>query len=198
MSNDVKRDFDRSVTALRTVVFPVLQQHCADFRDMEVMVLPRAGDPLYHDLDVIAGIDAYQRSQSALRTIAARVQYVAYGRPYRTFTIRTSRPHQHAATELKKRLSQLAGRDAGFLYPYWTVHAYLSQEGTALYSVALVKTSELYFWIAQCSAQGESFAIRSSPDGEDFLVVPWDHYRSSGNFFFEYPCLQRSTTHGYR
>src|SRR5258708_926710 len=123
MRDDVQRDFQRSARALHEVVLPALQKVCPDFQGMQFEVLFDHQDQLHHDLDTIAGIDAYLRSPLALRTIAARVQY---GYPYRTFTIRAARPQQHAVTELQKRLSQLAGRDTGTLYPYWTVHAYLS------------------------------------------------------------------------
>lgn len=188
MRDDIQRDFDRSARALRDVVFPFLTTVCPAFQDMEVEVLLHHRDQLHHDLDTIAGIDAYLRSPLALRTIAARVQY---GHPYRTFTIRAARP-QKALTELQKRLSQLAGRDTGTLYPYWSIHAYLSLDGTKLSCVALAKTSELYFWIAQQCAQKDPsdlrgpFEMKMSREKERFLVVPWDLYRASGHAFFEY------------
>lgn len=189
MRNEVRSDFERSARALRDIVFPTLQLCCPDFQGMEVEVLLHHRDRLHHDLDTIAGIDAYLRSPLVLRTIAARVQY---GESYRTFTIRMARPN-HAVTELQKRLSQVAGRDSGMLYPYWTLHAYLSSNGTTLSHAGLAKTSELYFWIAQQFATrdlygpGKPFLSKVSQQKECFLIVPWDDYRTSGHYFFEYP-----------
>lgn len=189
MRDEVQRDFERGARALRDIVFPALKTSCPDFQGMEVEVLLHHRDQLHHDLDTIAGIDAYLRSPLALRTIAARVQY---GCPYRTFTIRIARPN-HAVTELQKRLSQLAGRDTGTLYPYWSVHAYLSADGTRLSCVAVAKTSELYFWIAQQCANRdprhprEPFKSKVSRENEHFFIIPWDAYRDSGHYFFEYP-----------
>ena len=188
MRDEVQSDFERSALALRDIVFPALQLSCPDFQGMEVEVLLHHRDPLHHDLDTIAGIDAYLRSPLVLRTIAARVQY---GGSYRTFTIRVARPN-HAVTELQKRLSQLAGRDTGMLYPYWTLHAYLSADGTTLARAGLAKTSELFFWIAQQCANhdprdpGGPFETRVSREKERFLVIPWDRSQASGHAFFEY------------
>lgn len=196
MRDEVRRDFERSARVLREIVFPTLQTTCPDFQGMEVEVLSHHHDRVQYDLDTIAGIDAYLRSPLVLRTIAARVQY---GGAYRTFTIRVARPN-HAVTELQKRLSQIAGHDHGILYPYWTLHAYLSPDGTTLARAGLAKTSELYFWIAQQCAhqytqrdprnprdQKEPIASKVSADNERFCIVPWDTYKHSGNYFFEYP-----------
>lgn len=188
MRDEVQRDFERSARALRDVVFPALQTSCPAFQGMEVEVLLDHHNPLQHDLDTIAGIDAYLRSPLALRTIAARVQY---GYPYRTFTIRVARPQQ-ALTELQKRLSQLASRESGALYPYWSVHAYLSLDGTRLSCAAIAKTSELYLWMVQQFANRDPrdlrwpFETRISHGQERFIIIPWDAYRASGNYFFEY------------
>jgi hypothetical protein len=189
MRHKVQRDFERSARALRDIVFPALLASCPDFHGMEIEVLSHHRDRLHHDLDTIAGIDAYLRSPLVLRTIAARVQY---GGAHRTFTIRVARPN-HAVTELHKRLSQLAGRDTGMLYPYWTLHSYLSSDGSTLARAGLAKTSELYFWIAQQFVNRdprdprEPFTSKVSREQERFLIVPWDDYRASGHYFFEYP-----------
>ena len=188
MRDEIQHGFERSACALRDVVFPALQISCPDFQGMEVEVLLHHQDRLHHDLDTIAGIDAYLRSSQALCTIAARVQY---GHPHRTFTIRVARPHQ-ALTELQKRLSQLASRETGVLYPYWSVHAYLSLDGTRLLCAAVAKTSELYLWIAQQYAIWDQrdprgpFKSKVSREKERFLIVPWDTYRASGHSLFEY------------
>ncbi len=189
MREEVTRDFERRARALRDIVFPALKDSCPAFHGTEIEVLLHHRDRLHRDLDAIAGIDAYLRSPLALHTIAARVQY---GGSHRTFTIRVARPN-HAVTELHKRLSQLAGRDSGMLSPYWTLHAYLSTDGTRLSHAGLARTSELYFWIAQQFAthdprEGKApFPSKVSPEKERFLIVPWDTYRASGHYFFEYP-----------
>ncbi|HZO74013.1 MAG TPA: hypothetical protein VFB60_17560 [Ktedonobacteraceae bacterium] len=195
MRDEVRSDFERSVRVLRDIVFPTLRLSCPDFQGMEIEVLLHHRDRLHYDLDTIAGIDAYLRTPLGLRTIAARVQY---GGLHRTFTIRVARPKQ-AVTELHKRLSQVASRDSGTLYPYWTLHAYVTADGSRLSHAGLAKTSELYVWLAQQFAlldprePHEPLMSRFSREGERFLVVPWDIYRASGHYFFEYSSHDATT-----
>lgn len=122
-----------------------------------------------------------------MRGIACRVQWE---RDYRTFTIRISRP-SGAETEYQKRLSVLKRRDEGFLYPYWTIQAYLDRPGGTLLSVAVAKTTELYFWIEQYEKHVRLLPRKKATHGgEGFLYVPWDRYRLSGNYLFVYPTQQ--------
>jgi hypothetical protein len=186
MREEIRRDLTRSSAILRQVVFPALQRQCADFQGREIVVLPLplANTVLIHDLDVLAGIDAYQRSPDGLRAIAARVQY---GRSYRTFTVRASRPAGEVVTELQKRVQHLSEHQDGYLAPFWMVHAYVDQENNILLSLAVVKTHEFYLWMAQQALLGRTFPTKHSKDGEGFLVVPWDDYATSQNYFFTTP-----------
>ena len=56
-----------------------------------------------------------------LRGITSRVQW---WKDYQTFTVRIERPNG-ALTEYTKRLTTIKRVNEGFLYPYWTIQAYL-------------------------------------------------------------------------
>ncbi len=81
------------------------------------------------------------------------------------------------------------------LYPYWSLQAYLSADGTRFSHLGLAKTSELYFWIAQQFAQKDPDDPRDplksnySHQRERFLIVPWEMYQASGNYLFLYPAI---------
>lgn len=187
MRKEVARDLEKSLNDLRRVVIPTLVKHCPEFgrTDFRVIESPdNSRDELHRDLDVLAGIDAYQRWLSAMRGIASRVQI---GENYRTFTIRLSRPSQ-AKTEYEKRLTAIKRRDEGFLYPYWTVQAYMTSVGGELQSVGLARTDQLYLYVEAREQNGHQFPRkRAGQGGETFLYVSWDEYKASGNYFYEYP-----------
>lgn len=184
LRSDVKRDMNKSTPDFLRIVWPVLQEKCPELRGGRIQSVEGKDKELAADLDILAGIDAYQRWDRAMRGIACRVQWE---RNYRSFTVRTSRPHG-TDTEYQKRLAVLKRRDEGFLYPYWTIQAYLAQPGGRLLSVALAKTAELYLWIEQYEKNVAPLPRRVAKNGgEGFLYVSWDHYRLSGNYLFEYP-----------
>lgn len=115
MRDEVTRDSNQSAADFVRVVWPVLHAHCASFQESVLRMVE--GHPQSHlaqELDVHAGIDAYQRTAVGLRGIAARVQW---GVNHHSFTVRMSRP-SGARTEYLKRLETITRREEGFLYPY--------------------------------------------------------------------------------
>jgi hypothetical protein len=185
--DDVRRDRDQSSMAFVRVVWPVIQAHCPELRGSVLrMVEGSRENPIASDLDVCAGIDAYLRAPLGLRGISSRVQW---GMDYRTFTVRIERPNG-AMTEYIKRLTTIRRVHEGFLYPYWTIQAYVERPGGKLLSVAVAKTIELYLYIEQCKQSGRPCHERPAGNGgERFLYVEWEHYRQAGNYLFVYPGL---------
>lgn len=192
LRDEVARDMRKSTPDFLHVIWPALQQHCPELKSGHIRIVEGGESEIRADLDIRAGIDAYQRWDCAMRGIACRVQW---GKNYRSFTIRTARP-SGKETEYQKRLAVLKRRDEGFLYPYWTVQGYLDSPGGALLSVAVAKTAELYLWIEHhekhvCPLPRK----KATKGGEGFLYVDWDLYRSSGNYLFEYPALAQRINH---
>lgn len=184
MRDEVRKDMSLSSHALATLVIPILRDHCPEFKRSDFRIIEGKEDSVGHDLDILAGIDAYQRWLSAMRGIASRVQF---GRDFQTFTIRIARP-SGVTTEYEKRLKAIKHRDEGYLYPYWTVQAYIASSGERLLSVGLAKTAELYLYIEAQEEKGQRLPRnRAGNGGEQFLYVPWSQYRQSSNFFFTWP-----------
>lgn len=187
MRNDWLADLQNSSSDLIRVVLPTLASHCKEFAYCSFRTIEsRTKDELRNDLDARAGIDAYQRWPVAMRGIASRVQ--SDGINHRTFTIRESRP-SGVSTEYQKRLQVIKRRDEGFLYPYWTVQAYMSEVGGDLLSVAVAKTVELYQFIEQQESGGRKLPRNVAKNGgQTFIYVGWAYYRiyNPGSFLYIY------------
>lgn len=172
MHGNVQGDLSQSSADFVRVVWPVIKQHCPELHESVLrLVEGHTHTTIAYELDVCAGIDAYQRTAFGLRGISSRVQW---GTNYQTFMVRLSRPNG-AATEYIKRLTTLKRRAEGFLYPYWTVQAYLNRPGGTLLSVAVAKTIELYLYIEQRDVCGRPCDERLAANGgERFLFVDWN------------------------
>ena len=187
MRDEVQRDSNQSSADFVRVVWPVVQEYCPELHGSALrMVEGRPHNPIAYELDVCAGIDAYQRASLGLRGITSRVQW---WKDYQTFTVRIERPNG-VMTEYMKRLTTIKKRSEGFLYPYWTIQAYVERPGVKLLSVAVAKTVELYLYIEQRKQSGQPCHERPAGNGgERFLYVEWDQYRRAGNYLFVYPGL---------
>lgn len=179
MRAEVWRDRRRSSADFVRVVWPVLQQQCPAFRGSRLrLVESRCHELVARELDLYAGIDAYQLTPMGLRGMALRVQW---GTNHQSFTVRTARP-SGTPTEYGKRLAALQHHQEGFLAPYWTIQAYVSQPGGTLLSVAVARTSDLYRYIASCEQDGRPCEERPAGNGgERFLVVAWQSYCQAGH-----------------
>jgi hypothetical protein len=182
LRDEVERDLLASSADFVRAVWPVLQTHCKELQGGELrLVEGHINDPLHFDLDVCAGIDAYQHGKFALRGITSRVQWRT---DYQSFTIRISRPNG-STTEYAKRLEVLKHRDEGYLYPFWSIQAYLTAPGGRLLSVGVAKTAELYLYIEERERDGPPLPRRHSGNGgEGFFVIDWEDYRRSGKYLF--------------
>ncbi len=184
LRDEVRRDRDQSSADFVRVVWPVVQQHCPELRGSALRIVEgRINNPIAYELDVCAGIDAYQRFSWGLRGITSRVQWE---NDYQTFTVRTRRP-SGTTTEYTKRLTTIKRLDEGFFYPYWTIQAYVEKPGGRLLSVAVAKTVELYRYIEHRAQSGQPCReLPAGNGGERFLCVAWDQYRQAGHYLFTY------------
>lgn len=184
LRDEVQRDIRQSSSDFVRVVWPVVQEHCPELHGSALRVVEgRMNNPIAYELDVCAGIDAYQRTSLGLRGMISRVQW---GTDYQTFTVRIKRPNG-APTEYMKRLTTIKHLNEGFLYPYWTIQAYVEKPGGKLLSVAAAKTVELYRYIEQRKHSGRPCHEHPAANGgERFLAVEWDQYSQTGNYLFVY------------
>lgn len=164
----VVKDMSWSSTAFEMIVWPTISERCGGGEIERVEGLDKAR------LDIYAGIDAWQyvSKDGAMRGIASRVQYDTgkYGYPYNTFTIRWSR--QNSKTEYEKRRDAIFGK-MGYVWPYFTVQAYLDNEKTGLVSCGVIKTKDLYSFVDLYGTDG--FKTVENKDGSSsFKIVPWD------------------------
>jgi hypothetical protein len=179
----VRADRDASTADFVDLVWPALQTYCRDLQRGDLFIVEGGSDPLHFDLDVRAGIDGLQRGAYALRGLASRVQW---GKDYQTFTVRLARPNG-STTEFEKRQEVLNHLDQGYLYPFWTIQAYVSRPGGRLYSVGVAKTVELYRYIAQRAQEGPPLQQQhAGKGGETFLIIPWEEYLAAGYYLFRY------------
>lgn len=170
-----KKDLQVSASEFPRMVWPIIADWCGggDCIDVEKGTTGKP-DNVPSLLDMRAGIDQLQvlPDRSGLRGIASRIQWG--NKSWETFTIRESRC-SGSKTELSKRSHALS--NAGVLYPFWTVQAYITDpiNGTLL-SVALAYTHELIPYAQQ-------YGYRRSVKREaTFLVVDWREYYMAGNF----------------
>ena len=123
-------------------------------------------------LDTLAGIDVwYINKLNGMRGIASRIQT---GVNYRTFTIRNKR-QSGAKTEYEKRKIAI---EKGYLYPYLTVQAYVS-DSDELLSFAVAKTED----IIDAIDNGLCYKNHTGPKqiGQaEFYVVKWDVMKNAG------------------
>ncbi|HEU5381856.1 MAG TPA: hypothetical protein VFV38_41070 [Ktedonobacteraceae bacterium] len=189
---DVRRDREQSRADFVRIVWPLVRDQCRELRGSTLrMVEGLPQNPIADDLDIDAGIDAYQRTPWGLRGMSSRVQW---WKNYQTFTVRSQRSNG-SRTEYGKRLATIKHLNEGFLYPYWTIQAYLERPGGTLLSVAVARTVELYGYIEQRKQSGRPCRERrAGSGGEWFLCVEWKQYRQTGNDLFVSPSLIEATS----
>ena len=97
-----------------------------------------SSNPILNMFDQHSGVDAIQITKDKqIRGVALRVQY---GNAWDTFTIRYRRS-SGAKTEYEKRVEALQNEK---MYPQLTIQCYLSEDGSKILSVGIIKTRDLY------------------------------------------------------
>lgn len=184
---DWHTDLKQSRTSFEKVVWPAIASRCGGG---ELIHLEGSTYKTDRDLDVLAGIDGYQRhTDKGLRGIASRVQPIrSPSAPWNTFTIRYARD-SGSLTEYDKRLAAIENTEAGWLYAHLTVQAYIETETRALLSAAVVRTRDLFLHLKTCDFEdnpprGSRCYIKRTGQrglgGAVFVVAPWAHLKECG------------------
>ena len=137
--------------------FELIRPSLQDVLGAKVVPVEGQGE-LAQILDMRCGIDYLAINSEGVRGIAARTQE---GKVWRTFTIRYGKDNG-AKTEYEKRMM---GIRCGYLYPYWTVQAYLGPREAIC---GVVRTQNLYSY-----ASTHEVALKRTTNAQ-FMVVPWD------------------------
>src|SRR6266702_375825 len=201
MRTPVVRDLSDSAFDMHRIVWNAIAEWCGGGEYCPVET--KADISLAKDLDILAGIDGFQKrpQRGVMRGIASRIQWG--DKAWNTFTLRKSRSSK-VDTELKKRLWQLAHRHEGYLYPHITVQAYITQRRVGdLLSVALAHTHELIPYAYKAFATLGVFERQNrfnhtgvweqtsrDEDGSwsTFLAVDWAKYEAAGCAIKQYHC----------
>lgn len=179
-----------------SIVFEQLTDSAADFLNVvwpEISLTPIIGGGFLRpveavteqgfakELDLLAGIDAWQilkHPNSALRGIASRVQW---GAAHDSFSIRLSSRYGQE-TEFHKRLHAVRNTEEGFIYPHITVQAYLESRQGQLISAAAIRTRDLIEAAAFLVEKRDTLKNRpdfygfiENADGSSFVFMRWPY-----------------------
>ena len=136
-------------------------------------------------LDVIGGVDAwYIDNEKGIRGIASRCFNANkdWRKEWASFTIRLSRGTKNK-TEYLKLVESL---EEGWLYPYWTIQAYINHESKRLVAFAIAKTEDVLDMIEK--GKCEERKTKHLKTGESsFYVIKWQEMRDAGyKIYFEF------------
>ncbi len=167
MLMDVSKDIIKSCDTFKELIEPEL----AKILGGQIICIEGVSDPMYKQMDLLAGLDALHISDEGIRGIASRIQYGA--KDWSTFTIRMSRENG-TATEFDKRQWSI---DNDYIYPYYTVQAYV--HGNKLISLAIARTAD----IIKMVNDGYGVERTVKEDGYDatFRAVKWIDVDAQGH-----------------
>ncbi len=170
MRSDVRRDLSASAQDFLDTVVPAIRHLIGPGR-IEPVESTAPAD-LRRDLDVLAGIDAWQMvdNEGRMRGLASRIQWGTT--VWRSFTIRLERPNG-AKTEKAKRVEAFLKPAGGWLLPALTIQAYLlpPQPGGKLIEAGVVRTADLLDYMIRNPCPQPR---RNPADGVMFEPYFWD------------------------
>lgn len=146
MNEYVRNDLEKSNKRFELLIKPKLKELLkGDFLRVE----NESNDKMREILDQLAGIDSWHIDNlRGLRGIASRIQEIdvikyPYAKPFNTFTIRNKR-QSGKPTEYEKRKYAI---EHNYLYPFYTVQAYINNKDNTLMSCAIARTKDIIKFI---------------------------------------------------
>jgi hypothetical protein len=169
VSDEVKRDMSLSVRAFQWWVLPVILEWVGRGKFIKMEGIKDSQFATL--LDTMAGIDGWLIDKFGMRGVASRIQVCENGKPYNTFTVREERD-TGTTTELAKRT--IAIETGMYVYPFFTVQAFLTTWDGPSLSVGMTKTVNVIKFIKD----GHSY--RKPVDNGWFRVCRWDKMQDLG------------------
>ena len=190
--NFITQQLSDSASDFQNIVWPVISQTPLIGGGILRPVESVTTQDFAQELDLVAGIDAWQvigQPVPSVRGIASRVQW---GTPYDSFSVRLSSRFGEP-TEFQKRLYALQNQSSGFIYPHITVQAYLDFRHGNLISAAAIETARLIGAAALLvenrerlqHPRPEFYGFIDNPDGTSFVYLRWQYLMYKGAMFAE-------------
>ncbi len=132
-------------------------------------------------LDQLSGIDSWHIDfERGLRGIASRIQIIddikfPNAKSFNTFTIRKQR-ESGVLTEFEKRKYAIKN---GYLYPFYTVHAYIRKSNNNLMTCAIAKTKDIIEYIDK-GYSAVNGTNKEQVGQATFYVVYWNEFARKG------------------
>lgn len=169
MRAEVAKDLKWSSRAFVDLVWPLFSPAVGG-GELFPVEMSTNGAEFLKKLDQVAGIDGWiVQNNRHMFGIASRVQN-AGNFAYKTFTVRTKRPHgKPEDTEYEKRRAQI--RTKGSVWPLWTSQAYLDRDTNTVVRAAIAKTED----VIAAVTMGLGWQPPKTYSGEQFWAVPWSH-----------------------
>ena len=171
MNETIANDLRKSSKQFKDIIIPELIKIFSDsqYEIVEGVTI----EEFAKMLDTLAGIDVWQIEKNrGIRGIASRIQPSDYN--HKTFTVRKER-ESGASTEYEKRKFAI---ENDYLYPYFTLQAYLTKDGKLL-DFACAKTTDVMDMIDKglCYVNGTN---EDKIGQATFFVVDWDEMIKNG------------------
>jgi hypothetical protein len=172
MDKFIKKALSKSAVAFETYVIPHLSKLLGGGKI--VIVEGVTADWMTRMFDAVSGIDVwYIDNDIGIRGIASRCSFG--NKVWNTFTIRKS-IDTGRKTEHEKKAYAI---DNNWLYPYWTIQAYIDDENKRLLTFAVAKTEDILEMIMQDKCKVKDTKGRMG--GIDyFYSVDWHEMRKEG------------------
>lgn len=176
MNKYVKKDLSKSIERFNDIIKPKLQNL---LKGSFLTVEGESSDIMKEILDTLAGIDSWHIDKlRGIRGIASRIQEIdtikyPNSKPYNTFTIRNKRA-SGKSTEYEKRKYAIKN---DYLYPFYTIQAYINLKDNSLMSCAIAKTKDIIEYIDKYKPIRRQTSIYQKGQA-NFWIIKWDDFKN--------------------
>lgn len=166
MSDTFIQSFSKSIIYFKELCVPQLHILMPGYNFMSIECV--STDEHKKLLDMSAGIDVWVYNSYGIRGLASRIQY---GKAYNTFTIKKERA-SGTKTEYKKRVEAI---EKNYLYPFYTMQAYIDINKNQLISLAVCQTQSLFTKISN-----NQYCIKNTGSNQNgqaaFYIIDWKEF----------------------
>jgi hypothetical protein len=184
MNRIIKKDLSISTERFNQIVKPKLKEVLGgEFLTVE----GQTTDKMREILDILSGIDSWHVNKlKGIRGIASRIQEIdkikyPYSKPFNTFTIRNKR-YSGAKTEFEKRKESI---EKNYLYPFFTIQAYINKNDNSLLSLAIAKTKDIIDYIIKNNPKTKNTGYEQVGQA-NFFIIKWTEFKNKNYRIYIY------------
>ena len=176
--NNWEKDLSISSYRFENIVKPELKKI---LKGDLLLVEGESSDEMKSILDKLAGIDSWHINKlKGIRGIGSRIQTIKLSKfknakPFNTFTIRKKRD-SGSITEFEKRKHAIK---KDYLYPFYTIQAYVSDIDDSLLSCAIAKTKDIFEYIEKYNPS-KNHTGKEQKGQSEFIIVDWLDFKKAG------------------